>query len=1154
MIVRGKEMKCGLLQKSLVVVLLAAAAWGQPQAQRQKGAEEVLTAPVGGDTDEPEHQWTREEIQQRRKQVNEEAALAEEARTKALEFYDKALAQLDLLEQYRAQTAGYTQKRESAPVELEKLRAELEKAAPEVEVDIPPDVPLDALEQMMSEAAAVHEDLAREAAVMENEPRRRLDRRTRIPEELGEAQEQLEQASEQLAEFAVDVSAPEVSQARQIFLQVQTQTLQAKIQMLEEEQRYYDATGELLEAQRDMAARQAEAAEKKLAIVREALEAARRAQAAQLETEAQEAARAARDAFPVVRQLAEENAQLAEAASRVVAEMEAAREYGRQLETDLTRLQQDFEEIKLLLEGSGEVTHVIGVLLLTRRTDLPDLRPHRERLRAREGKVSQAQLMWSTYDKRWEELRDSQGLARRLLAEAGLHEGESGHAEIYRETLRLLQEQRQIVNRIAGYYRDYSELLARNDQKELALIKAVEAYRQFIDERILWVRSSPAFGPEDFKQMGQSVRRLAVPSNWRGAALVLWGDMRRHAVLYGVFALVLAGLMYRRRRMIEDLGRLTRRVGTKYSDSFVHTWKTLGLTAALAAPLPATLLFAARRLDSAVTAGGFSEALAAGLWACGWVVAAYRLWVFFYYPGGLGQQLGFNPDVVRAMRRHAQWFFPLLIPVVFLEALFVSQGPDSAEANSIGRLLFVAEQVLLAVFLAIILEPRGPVLRRYLAANSEGAIYQFRYLWYGAATAIPMSLAGLALMGYFYAAEHLYGRLVASLLFVVAIIFVNAFFRRWLAVAQKRIEIRQKRQQLSRPEDEKLPRADIAERAAGKAVEELSEEAQEEQVDVSSRQAIRLVQAINVLVLAAGMWWLWRDVLPALEGFRDVTVWTTSDAQGNQIVVSVTALVRAAVIGALTVIVARNVPGLLDMVILQRLSFDAGSRFAVTTVVRYVIVVVGVVVTFGQLGIGWSKVQWLVAAVTVGLGFGLQEIFANFVSGLIILFERPIRVGDIVTIGGFSGRVTQIRIRATTIRQWDRKELVVPNKEFITGQLINWSLTDKMLQMSFRVGVAYGSDVARTEQVLYRVARGHPLVIADDPAPVVLFKEFGESTLNFELQVCVPNMDNYLKVWHEINCMIEAEFRKQGIEIAVPQRDVRIRSGVLAVRTDGRTE
>ena len=128
------------------------------------------------------------------------------------------------------------------------------------------------------------------------------------------------------------------------------------------------------------------------------------------------------------------------------------------------------------------------------------------------------------------------------------------------------------------------------------------------------------------------------------------------------------------------------------------------------------------------------------------------------------------------------------------------------------------------------------------------------------------------------------------------------------------------------------------------------------------------------------------------------------------------------------------------MVILQRLSFDAGSRFAVTTVVRYVIVVVGVVVTFGQLGIGWSKVQWLVAAVTVGLGFGLQEIFANFVSGLIILFERPIRVGDIVTIGGFSGRVTQIRIRATTIRQWDRKELVVPNKEFITGQLINWSL------------------------------------------------------------------------------------------------------------------
>jgi len=143
--------------------------------------------------------------------------------------------------------------------------------------------------------------------------------------------------------------------------------------------------------------------------------------------------------------------------------------------------------------------------------------------------------------------------------------------------------------------------------------------------------------------------------------------------------------------------------------------------------------------------------------------------------------------------------------------------------------------------------------------------------------------------------------------------------------------------------------------------------------------------------------------------------------------------------------VAKNIPGLLEIVVLQKLPIDTGGRFAVTAIARYLITVVGVVVAFGAIGVGWSKVQWLVAAISVGLGFGLQEIFANFVSGLMLLFERPIRIGDVVTVGGITGTVTRIRIRATTITDWDRKELVIPNKEFITGQVVNWTLSDAMV-------------------------------------------------------------------------------------------------------------
>lgn len=178
---------------------------------------------------------------------------------------------------------------------------------------------------------------------------------------------------------------------------------------------------------------------------------------------------------------------------------------------------------------------------------------------------------------------------------------------------------------------------------------------------------------------------------------------------------------------------------------------------------------------------------------------------------------------------------------------------------------------------------------------------------------------------------------------------------------------------------------------------------------------------------------------------------------------------------------------------------------------------------------------------TVGLSFELQEIFANFISGLIILFEQPIRVDDVVTIEDVTGKVAKIKIRATTIRRWDQRELIVPNKEFITGRLINWTLTDNVLRMDFPVGIAYGSDIRKAEKLLYEVAAAHPQVI-DDPKPVVLFKGFGDNSLDFELRACISGMDNYVPVWHDVNCAIDDAFRKAEVEIAFPQRDLHLRS------------
>jgi potassium efflux system protein len=140
-------------------------------------------------------------------------------------------------------------------------------------------------------------------------------------------------------------------------------------------------------------------------------------------------------------------------------------------------------------------------------------------------------------------------------------------------------------------------------------------------------------------------------------------------------------------------------------------------------------------------------------------------------------------------------------------------------------------------------------------------------------------------------------------------------------------------------------------------------------------------------------------------------------------------------------------------------------------VLRYAIVIGGTVLGLSFLGMRWSQLQWMAAALSVGLGFGLQEIFANFVSGIILLFERPFRVGDFITVGEFSGRVTKIRTRATTILDSDNKEIVIPNKTFITGQLTNWTLTDNITRLIIRVGVAYESDVNQVRALLLQAAK-----------------------------------------------------------------------------------
>lgn len=233
--------------------------------------------------------------------------------------------------------------------------------------------------------------------------------------------------------------------------------------------------------------------------------------------------------------------------------------------------------------------------------------------------------------------------------------------------------------------------------------------------------------------------------------------------------------------------------------------------------------------------------------------------------------------------------------------------------------------------------------------------------------------------------------------------------------------------------------------------------------------------------------------------------------------------------------------------VLVRTKLDVGARQAFGSISRYVLILVGMLVALQTVGIDLTVLNVIAGAVGIGVGFGLQNIANNFISGLIILFERPIKIGDRIEVGSVDGDVIEIGARSTTVLTNDKISIIVPNSKFITDNVTNWSHTDPRVRFHMKVGVAYGSDARQVEKLLLEVARANPNVIADPP-PKVWFRGFGDSSLDFELLAWNTNLVHSKGQFiSDMNFAIYDKFKEHGIEIPFPQRDLHIRSGSLAL-------
>jgi small-conductance mechanosensitive channel len=236
-----------------------------------------------------------------------------------------------------------------------------------------------------------------------------------------------------------------------------------------------------------------------------------------------------------------------------------------------------------------------------------------------------------------------------------------------------------------------------------------------------------------------------------------------------------------------------------------------------------------------------------------------------------------------------------------------------------------------------------------------------------------------------------------------------------------------------------------------------------------------------------------------------------------------------------------------------RLRLARGVPYAVSTLLHYSILLVGFFLAFAAMGLDLNRFTILAGAFGVGIGFGLQNIVNNFVSGLILLFERPVQVGDTVQLGEIFGEVLRIGIRSSTVRTPEGAEVIVPNASLIADPLTNWTLSDRMRRVDVPVGVAYGSNPEQVQEILRYVAAQHPLV-RRDPPPVVLFKALGESSLDFELRAWTNSFENWAAIRSELVLAIHEALGQAGIAIPFPQRDVHVRTlgplGPLAGRSE----
>ena len=683
---------------------------------------------------------------------------------------------------------------------------------------------------------------------------------------------------------------------------------------------------------------------------------------------------------------------------------------------------------------------------------------------------------------------------------------------------------------------ELTKLKVSNSQLEDALREVNEATHRYL----FWTADVSPLTLSWPVDIVQDLRRLISLDTFNQlgkASIMMLTSKETLLPLFAALALVGFSL-YSRKHFTRFLERSASRVGKVTQDHFRLTLRTVFWSILVASPLPvlwATLgygLQAAWPWPLAVAIGDGVTATVPLLWVV-------MICATFARPNGLfSAHFGWPRSRVSRAMRYYLMSIGLIVPLIMALIMFDNLN-DREFFGSLGRLCFILICGALAV-VTLSLKRAGIPLYVDKEGSSDNMVNNL--LW-NLLIGAPLMALLASTVGYLATAQALLARLETSVAIWFLLLVVYHIIRRWMLIQRRRLAFDRARQR----------RAEIlAQRARGEEEPahnlslEGTVEIDESEVDLDtiSAQSLRLVRSILMLIALLSVIVLWSEIHSAFGFLENISLWdVTSTVQGVESLQPITlgAVLIAILVFIITAQLVRNLPALLELALLQHLSLTPGTGYAITTITKYLLMLIGGLMGFSMIGIEWSKLQWLVAALGVGLGFGLQEIFANFISGLIILFEKPIRIGDTVTIRDLTGSITKINTRATTISDWDRKEIIVPNKAFITEQFINWSLSDSVTRVVLTVPAPSDANSEEVTQILQTAAERCSLVI-ETPAPEVFLVDLQQGLQIFELRIYAAEMGHRMPLRHEIHQLILAGFREHGIDLPFPPFQMRLES------------